>query len=147
MKKKKQSGKNDYTYLLTHTFLKMVLLLVGNQEKGTITVIIGIKNMASELGVINLIHSSLMRAQLVLPIKRNFLIWFKRRIRRRQADLPKIESEIRKIEGELKELDEINAELRNQLTDQKKRRKSGFMDWLEEQVEQVSREKNKSWEI
>ena len=54
--------------------------------------------------------------------------------KRKVYELPKIEQNIHKIESELKEIENQNNELRERLRDKENRNRSGFMDWLEEEV-------------
>ena len=58
-------------------------------------------------------------------------------VKRRTYELPKIEQKIHKIESELREIESQNNELRERLRDNENRSRSGFMDWLEEEVEKL----------
>jgi DNA invertase Pin-like site-specific DNA recombinase len=55
-------------------------------------------------------------------------------LKKREADLPKIDRQISLIEKELAEIAAENTDLKNQLRDKDSRERSGFMAWLEGEV-------------
>jgi hypothetical protein len=59
-------------------------------------------------------------------------------IKRRQADLPKIEMQIRNLKKELSDVSDSDQALQKHLTDKSKILKPEFMDWLGKQVEQIA---------
>ncbi len=63
-------------------------------------------------------------------------------VKKRINELPKINHEISRIQKELHDLEDENRTLRDQLKDKEQRSRSGFMNWLEEEVEKLKNQKN-----
>ena len=140
-KKKKQTGKNNYIYLLSH---------ILSYEDGT--PFSGQPGKGLEYRYYyNKQHKIRIRCDEIEPmilkeIKASFLNneefthLVGEAIKRRQTELPKIESQIKEAQKRVKELDRTNNELRSQLSNPERRDKAGFMDWLAREVEKMNKE-------
>lgn len=139
-KNHKQSGKDGYVYLLKHfLFHEDGSRFQSEPSKGRqYRYYLNKKNKLRlrcdkfDPLIINEVKQSFAESK-------RFKELVEKSIRQRQSELPKIEGQIRGAEKELVEIDETNRELQKQLTDKDQRAQTGFMEWLGDQVEEITR--------
>lgn len=139
--KKKKTTKTNYTYLLSH---------ILKYEDGT--PFSGQPGKGNEYRYYyNKHHNLRLRCEeiesLVIQDLRESFLQSDRfnqlvaeAVKRRQAELPRVEVQIREAQKKVKELETASNELRAQLANPERRSQTGFMDWLAQQVETLSKD-------
>ena len=142
--KKNQSGKNNHIYLLSHVLVyEDGTHFSGQPGKGLQYRYYYNKQHKIRIRCDEIEPFVMHEVKIEFESDERFSTLVEDAIKRRQSELPKVESQIRQIQKRLKDLVKTSAELRDQLTNKDRRGQPGFMDWLAGQVETVTFDQGK----
>ncbi len=146
-KHKMRAGKDNYVYLLSHLlYQEDGSRFYGQPGNGRNKCYRYYYNDKHKLRV----HCEELDKVVVNKIKATILDdsqfreMVKDATKRRQANLPALEEKIRDQEKVVADLEGASLHLREQLLDQQKRGQTGFMEWLEGEVKELSRRREQA---